>query len=317
MASSPRYDPSVYAGHVTGEELARAGPDAEDGAAKNYPSLDRAIAGVYPPGSTFKPVTALAAMQEHLLVAVRVPAVHRHVHVAAGPLAPHVPQLGPERQPGDGPPTALAYSCDTYFYQLGNEFYNLPARPRTAAAEVGERVRLRRADRHRRRAGGGGLVPTIGWRTEALHDARVDKLWKPGDSIQLAIGQGDLLVTPLQMARFYALLANGGKLVTPHVLMDVESPNGAAVPVPAAPAPKAGAASTPLRSRSCRRDSGRRRTCSFGTSYAVFGNFPVSIAGKTGTAEKVVSLPGYAGLQNQSWWCGYGPSNTRSSSCAP
>jgi penicillin-binding protein 2 len=47
----------------------------------------------------------------------------------------------------------------------------------------------------------------------------------------------------------------------------------------------------------------------FGTSYPVFGNFPVSIAGKTGTAEKVVSLPGYFGLQNQSWWCGYGPTN--------
>jgi cell division protein FtsI/penicillin-binding protein 2 len=41
----------------------------------------------------------------------------------------------------------------------------------------------------------------------------------------------------------------------------------------------------------------------------VFGKFPVSIAGKTGTAEKVVSLPGYLGLQNQSWWCGYGPTN--------
>ena len=45
----------------------------------------------------------------------------------------------------------------------------------------------------------------------------------------------------------------------------------------------------------------------FGTSYPVFGSFPVSIAGKTGTAEKVVSLPGYVGNQDQSWWCGYGP----------
>jgi penicillin-binding protein 2 len=47
----------------------------------------------------------------------------------------------------------------------------------------------------------------------------------------------------------------------------------------------------------------------FGTSYGVFGNFPVSIAGKTGTAEKTVTLPGYTGVQNQSWWCGYGPTD--------
>ena len=47
----------------------------------------------------------------------------------------------------------------------------------------------------------------------------------------------------------------------------------------------------------------------FGTSYPVFGHFPVPIAGKTGTAEKVVALPGYFGLQNQSWWCGYGPTS--------
>ena len=47
----------------------------------------------------------------------------------------------------------------------------------------------------------------------------------------------------------------------------------------------------------------------FGTSYGVFGNFPVQIAGKTGTAQKIVQLPGYTGEQDQSWWCGYGPAN--------
>ena len=54
---------------------------------------------------------------------------------------------------------------------------------------------------------------------------QIDSLWKPGDSIQLAIGQKDLLVTPMQMARFYAMIANGGKLVTPHLLLDVEQPS--------------------------------------------------------------------------------------------
>ena len=150
-----------------------------------------------------------------------------------------------------------------------------------------------------------GLVPTINWRRRHF-SSEVDKLWKPGDSIELAVGQGDLLATPLQMARLYAALANGGKLVTPHVLMDVESPSGSPVPVPPTPAPRAiGVAPAALRAVDQGLWAGTHLTV--GTSYGVFGKFPVSIAGKTGTAEKVVSFPGYVGLQNQSWWCGFGP----------
>jgi penicillin-binding protein 2 len=307
MASSPSYDPSVYAGHVTAPELARAGLTTKTAAAKNYPSLDRATSGTYPPGSTFKPVTALAAMQEHLL----------------SPYA-YLPCTGTYSSPQDRShrtfhnwdpnvnqamdlPTALAYSCDTYFYRVGNEFYNLPAdrgQPlqkwagafgfgAKSGVDVGPEA--------------SGLVPTIGWRQRHFATA-VDKLWKPGDSIQLAIGQGDLLVTPLQMARLYALIANGGKLVTPHVLMDVESPNGSAVPVAATPAPKP-VGLDPAAIRVVQKGLWEGTHLSFGTSYGVFGDFPVSIAGKTGTAEKVVSMPGYLGVQNQSWWCGYGPTD--------
>jgi penicillin-binding protein 2 len=108
------------------------------------------------------------------------------------------------------------------------------------------------------------------------------------------------------MTRFYALLANGGKLVTPHVLMDVENPNGTPVPVPQPPAPKT-LRIDPTALQIVRQGLLEGTHLSFGTSYPVFGSFPVSIAGKTGTAEKVVSLPGYLGTQNQSWWCGYGP----------
>ena len=140
-------------------------------------------------------------------------------------------------------PTALAYSCDTYFYQLGDLFYGLPKSPPAAAPEVGGGVRVR-ADHARRRRPRGErsrsddrlAAAHVHAETDPGH-WQVDSLWKPGDSIQLAIGQKDLLVTPLQMARFYALIANGGKLVTPHVLMDVENANGTAVPVAALPAP--------------------------------------------------------------------------------
>ena len=122
-------------------------------------------------------------------------------------------------------PTALAQSCDTYFYQLGQKFYDLPAargqplqRWATNAFGFGSPTGIDVGPEDT------GLVPTIKWRKETYtrktdpNNWRIDSLWKPGDSIQLAIGQKDVAVTPLQLARFYAMIANGGKLVTPHVV---------------------------------------------------------------------------------------------------
>src|SRR5204862_951039 len=238
MASSPTYKPSVYAGHVTKASLASQGLTPKAGPAKNCPSLDRAVQATYPPGSVFKPVTALAAMQEHLV----------------SPYA-YLPCTGSYHSPNDKAhqtfknwdpfvdqqmdlPTALAYSCDTYFYQLGDAFYSTKGRGQPLQDWA-----TRLGFGHLTGADAGpevpGLVPTIAWRHDRFTRKKdpccweIDRLWKPGNSIQLAIGQGDLLVTPLQMARFYALIAKGGKLVTPHVLLDVENPNGTPVPVPA------------------------------------------------------------------------------------
>jgi penicillin-binding protein 2 len=307
MASSPTYKPSVYSGRVTTKALATQGLTPKTGPAKNYPSLNRAMQATYPPGSVFKPVTALAAMQEHLV----------------SPYA-YLPCTGTYQSPNDKShlvfhnwdpfinqqmdmPTALAYSCDTYFYQLGDRFFSLPkdrGQPlqhwakmfgfgKLTGSDVGPEVP--------------GLVPTIGWRIRHFTTA-IDKLWKPGDSIHLAIGQGDLLVTPLQMARFYALIANGGKLVTPHLLLDVEDQNGNPLPLPAATPPKQ-VDVDPAALQIVRQGLLEGTHLSFGTSYPVFGQFPVSIAGKTGTAEKSIRLPGYVGVKNQSWWCGYGPTD--------
>ena len=250
-------------------------------------------------------------------VAVRDAAVHRDVHGSRGQVAPHVPQLGPEREPADGPADGARVLVRHVLLPTGQRLLPTAERPRPAAPEVGEDLRLRPGHRNGRGARGAGTRADDRVAAPALHARRptrpcwqVDRLWKPGNSIQLAIGQGDLLVTPLQMARFYALIANGGKLVTPHVLMDVENPNGTAVPVPALPAPQQVPGLDPAALQVVRQGLFEGTHMPFGTSYAVFGQFPVSIAGKTGTAEKVVSLPGYLGVQNQSWWCGYGPTNS-------
>jgi penicillin-binding protein 2 len=305
MASSPSYKPSVFAGHVTQKSLAEQGLTGKTAANKNYPSLNRALQGTYPPGSVFKPVTALAAMQEHLV----------------SPYA-YLPCTGTYHSPNDRAnhtfhnwdpfvsqqmdlPTALAYSCDTYFYQLGDRFF--VSRGRNLLQKWAAMFGFGKITGTDAGPEATGLVPTLGWR-ERYFKTAIDKLWKPGDSIQLSIGQGDLLVTPLQMARFYALLANGGNLVTPHVLLDVESSTGTTVPVPARPAPRH-VNVDPAALQVVRQGLWEATHLSFGTSYPIFGSFPVSIAGKTGTAEKVVTLPGYTGIQDQSWWCGYGPTD--------
>jgi penicillin-binding protein 2 len=312
MASSPTYDPSVYAGHVTPTELANAGLTEKTAEAKNFPSLDRAVYGIYPPGSTFKPVTAIAAMQEHMLspyaylpCTPTYSAPEDRSHRTFHNWDPNVDQAMDLA-------TAMAYSCDTYFYKLGNSFYELPSDRGQPLQKWAERFGFGQSTGVDIGPESTGLLPTVGWkhrRYTAASDPghwQVDRLWKPGDSIELSVGQGDLLVTPLQMTRLYAALANGGNLVTPHLLEDVESSNGSRVPVPAQPAPKR-VGIDPAALQVVQKGLWDATHLPVGTSYSVFGKFPVSIAGKTGTAQKVVSLPGYVGLQNQSWWCGYGP----------
>ncbi|MFN2627033.1 MAG: penicillin-binding protein 2 [Gaiellaceae bacterium] len=313
MASAPTYKPSVYAGRTTNRELAAQGLTAGTALRRNYPALNRALTGTYPPGSTFKPVTALAAMEEHLI------SPYSYLPCTGSYTSPNdqnVPKQvfhnwDPFVNQSIDLPTALAESCDTYFYALGDRFYEAAGSPlKKWAANFGF-GKLTHIDVGPEAK---GLVPDPRWRRRTYTRRTdpccwaVDRLWKPGDSIQLAIGQKDLLVTPLQLARFYALIANGGKLVTPHLLYDIENPNGTAVPVPALPAPQqttVDAAALAV----VRKGLWEATHLPFGTSYGVFGGFPVAIAGKTGTAEKQVTLPGFTGLQDQSWWCGFGPYN--------
>src|SRR5205085_9161730 len=133
-------------------------------------------------------------------------------------------------------PTALAASCDTYFYQLGYDFYLLPPERGHPLQNWARRFGYGRLTGVDVGPETSGLLPTPEWRKASYtHKTdpccwQVDRLWMPGDSVQLAIGQKDLLVTPLQQARFYAVVANGGKLVTPHLVLDVEQPGDEKTP---------------------------------------------------------------------------------------
>ena len=315
LASNPTYNPRAFNDRRAGGALSTL-LDPQKAEADNYPLLDRATQGLYPPGSTFKPVTALAAMTEGLLSPYAPRPCTSQVVIAGQVFRNWRPGVDTEMTL----PEALAASCDTYFYDVGKQFYDLPANRGQPLQRWAARFGFGRPTGLDLGGDAAGLLPKIRWRRRSYTRKsdpccwQVDRLWKPGDSVQLAIGQKDLLVTPLQMARFYALIANGGRLVTPHVLSDVELPGGAngqarvlqrANVQPPVPVGVGAAALTAVREGLLQATHSEN-----GTSSGVFGSFPIPIAGKTGTAEKVVQIDGRGRLLSQSWWCGYGPADS-------
>ena len=297
LASNPTYKPRVWV-YKTANGI-KPLLNTAAGAKANFPGLNRAIQVTYPPGSTWKPVTALAALEQRL--------VGPYDTLDCTPTYSPPNPFGGKSQvflnwnpfvsQWMNMPTALEQSCDTYFYQLGYDFYGLPSsqgQPLQAWAErfgFGSRTGVDIGQE------ASGLVPTIAWRKKTFHTA-IDRTWKPGDSIQLAIGQKDIAVTPLQLARFYSLIANGGRLVTPYVVQDVEAPssggNGPATVLQSLAPPLGKSVGVDPGYLQVIRDGLFLATHDpSGTSSSTFANFPVQIAGKTGTAEKVITLPGY------------------------
>jgi penicillin-binding protein 2 len=315
IASYPDFDPSIWSGTREANKIARLGRPVE-----NTPGLNRAVSGVYPPGSVFKPVTALAAMSE--LNATATTAILETDELVPCPsqmeIADRIFRNWQQRDVALTLPVALAESCDTFFYDLGLRFYHLPEDRGSPLQFWARRMGFGEPTGVDIGPESEGLLPTPEWRRQYYRTA-VDRLWKPGNSVTLAIGQDDLLVTPLQMTRFYALLANKGKLVQPHLVAQVEQ-TGSDKDDPIVlrrftPAPPQEIGLDANHIRVVREGLLEATHAEYGTSSSTFGRYPIAIAGKTGTAEKYQRMPkGYLkselvveGLFDQAWWCGYGP----------
>jgi penicillin-binding protein 2 len=310
MASSPTYKPSVYVGRIDPEKIE---PLINEEAAReaNSPGLNRATSGLYPPGSTWKPVTALAGMQEHVVSA--------YDSLQCKPVAYYGLDDHPFRNWNpfvNRPmtlPVAIAESCDTYFYEVGYRFYQRGTEGRVRMQQWARKFGFGAATGLDIGGEEMGLLPTPDWRWKTF-ESDWDRAWNPGDSIQFSIGQKDLLVTPLQMASFYAMLANGGNVVTPYVVSNVEQPRAKGSPRVVlrrfAPSLPRASGVDPAALDAVREGLYLATHSNTGTSSGVFANYAIPISGKTGTAEKVVPLPGYPAdhLEDQSWWCGWGPS---------
>jgi len=188
-------------------------------------------------------------------------------------------------------------SCDTVFYEIGYRFYK----------DKGEKLQ-----KFSRRFGFGaksgidlpgeaeGRVPDAAWKAKYNEDYPEYRQWLPGDTVNMAIGQGDILVTPLQIANAYAGIANGGKIMEPHVMKQVLGQDGK----PVLKAKKAVAFDTKTKKSNLAtmRTALVSVTEPGGTGAGAFRGFPVRVAGKTGTAQ-------VAGKDDYAWFVGFAPAD--------
>jgi penicillin-binding protein 2 len=200
---------------------------------------------------------------------------------------------------------ALEVSSDTFFYQLGDRFYrdgtrtDLQAEARRFGLGRSTGIDLPGGDE-------AGVVPDPAWKKRAFRDSPdpLDRTWKPGDSINMSTGQGNLLVTPLQMATVYAAIANGGRLVTPTIGRRVLSPTGRQMQDLVGGRPSRRIDLAPDTLDALRDGLLAAANGTDGTSTAVFGALPdeARVAGKTGTAENETGV-------DHSWYVGYAPAD--------
>ncbi len=204
MASKPAFDPAMLSGHLTREQARQLYDNPY------HPMLDKTVMGSYFPGSTFKVVTAIAALEERLANTsefIFCKGYHEYGRKSAfrctskhGAMHFH---------------SAIVQSCNIYFYTLG------------------KRVGMNRLSRYARDFGlgtptglglngeRGGFIPTKAWYAKNMPGG-----FRIGHTLNAAVGQGNVTVTPLQLAMLYATIANGGKLYLPQIVERLETPEG-------------------------------------------------------------------------------------------
>lgn len=284
LATYPSFDPNPFATGISQGQWQSLGADAR------RPLVNRATQGTYPPGSVFKIVTMATGMEAAGLTGSS-SFLCRGTWTGLGPEWPKVCWLRSGH--GNIPLNrALTSSCDITFYQVGLLLNGLDqgllpdyARRFGFGARTGIEVEE-----------DPGLVPDPAWKIQAKGEG-----WAPGDSVNLAIGQSELLVTPLQVATMLAAVGNGGTLYRPQVVdmiaSDPNSPGWIFEPAAVADLP-VGAGNL-----SVIQDSLFKVTStSAGTAYRAFEGLELPVAGKTGTAESGQEKP-------HAWFAGYAPAD--------
>jgi penicillin-binding protein 2 len=275
MGSAPTFDPSIFTRRITPSQYHTLTSRKTDA-----PLADRAIQGLYPTGSTFKPITATAALENHLISANTIFNDTGSLRIDANQVLHNAGKAvyGPINMTD-----ALKVSSDIYFYNLG-----MKAKASKGHGQIQDWARkygLGEKTGIDLPAEVDGLIPTPTWRNRLYAEKLTDRPWSVGDNINLAVGQGDLEADPLQMAVAYAALGNGGTVVTPHLGDQVESVTGKVLEE-IRPAARRHIDISPSVRNTIMTGLTRAAMEPGGTSYPVFGHFPFAVAGKTGTAQR-------------------------------
>jgi len=279
IGSFPTFDPATFTRPLTQRQV--------DDTYNNplAPLADRAITGLYPTGSTFKLVTAVAALESGILTPTR--SIYDGGKLTVGEQT--FQNAGGVSFGSLSLVRALEVSSDVFFYTLGQEMWDSGEIQRWA-----HKLGIGRPSGIDLPGAAEGLLPSQHWRNQLYAEGETDRPWSVGDGIQLATGQGDLQTNPLQMAIAYAALGNGGTVVTPHVGKELTDAAGRVLrefgPKPQRQVKIAPGTRTAILEGLHDAAQGPE-----GTSYGIFGNFPVPVAGKTGTAQR-------AGHADQSWY---------------
>jgi penicillin-binding protein 2 len=279
LGSFPTYDPSDFTRPLTQAQV--------DDLYRNpaAPLDDRATAGLYPTGSTFKLITAMAALEGGVITPKTV--IDDTGSITIG--GEKFENAGGEAYGPVELVNALRVSSDVFFYELGLKMWNTGQLQRWAhALGIGRPSGIDLPEQEE------GLVPSKPWREKLYRAGEAESPWVPGNNVQLATGQGDLQTNPLQMAIAYATVANGGTVVTPHVGKEIEDPAGRVLKE-FGPKPQRHVHIDPAFRASILEGLHEAAQSAGGTSDGVFGGFPIPVAGKTGTAER-------EGQADQSWY---------------
>ena len=305
MGSYPSYEPSIFTRPIVPQSVF----DRFESESAEDPLSNRAIQGLYPTGSSFKPITATAALETGLITPDTI--INDTGSLRIGGVT--FKNAGGAAHGAIALRQALQVSSDVFFYNLGLDSFQEGGEAIQRWAKALGLGELTGIDLP---AESEGLIPTPEWRNQLYKQntdpsspggedvvlekgETVDRPWSAGDDVNLSVGQGDLQADPLQMAVAYAAIANGGDVLRPHVAQQVEDADGRVIQE-IRPDPRRHVDIAPEYRQAILEGLHSAAMEPGGTSYPVFGGSKVDIAGKTGTAER-------GDLPDQSWYVALAP----------